>query len=141
MTRYRDGYKYQLDDDIEHWVPIVPQGPVIEDFIELRPQSFALNRGSVLTVRKGYAWDGASGPTRDTPSSITPSAVHDALYQLMRKKLLASTWRPTVDKVFYQMLIGCGMWKWRAKLWYRGVRLGAGFAADPANAKKVKVAP
>ena len=44
-----------------------------------------------LTIKRGYAWDGPSGPTIDTKTFMRGSLVHDALYQLMRLKVLDYT--------------------------------------------------
>ena len=50
-----------------------------------------------LTIKRGYCWDGASGPTFDTPSTMLASLVHDALYQLMRECLLPQDYRIRAD--------------------------------------------
>jgi hypothetical protein len=47
-----------------------------------------LETNGTLTVKKGYAWDGPSGPTLDTRNFMRASLVHDALYQLMRENLV-----------------------------------------------------
>ena len=41
-----------------------------------------------LHLYPGYAWDGASGPAIDTETFMLPSALHDALYQMIREELL-----------------------------------------------------
>jgi len=72
-------YKYQLVDD-NFSIIIKLTTPVdikIENFIELT------SKGK-LTIMKGYAWDGPSGPTFDTKNFMRGSLVHDALYQLIR---------------------------------------------------------
>ena len=38
---------------------------------------FTLQEDGTLIVNKGFAWDGASGPTFDSRSSMRPSLVHD----------------------------------------------------------------
>lgn len=132
--KYRKGYKYQLADTEVHQTSIRPG--------ELKESEFiSLHANGVLSIKRGYAWDGASGPTIDTKSSMRGSLIHDALYQLIRQKKLASAYREKADEEMYSCLIEDGMWKWRAKLWRRELKKFAGFAADPENAKKVYTAP
>jgi len=70
-TRYRDGYKYQLAEDYELKIGITPEEDVWTNFIELSAA------GDLL--RKGYAWNGPSGPAVDTRKSIRGFRVHEAL--------------------------------------------------------------
>jgi hypothetical protein len=54
-----------------------------------------------LTVEKGYAWDGPSGPVIDAKENIRASLDHDALYQLMRnEELNTRTHRKTSNQLF-----------------------------------------
>ena len=75
-----------------------------------------LNQDGELTINKGYAWDGPSGPTIDTSTFMRGSLVHDALYQLMREEFIGIEYRDYADKILKQMCIECGMSKFRA--WY-----------------------
>jgi hypothetical protein len=131
---YKSGYKYQLVKDYICKTSIMPK-----DYIETK--YISLNLDGYLIIRNGYAWDGPSGPTLDSKSSMKGALVHDALYQLLRMKLLHSSYREEIDKEFYRILLEDGMWRWRAKLWYEGVKNAASFAADPKNAKKIYIAP
>jgi hypothetical protein len=87
-----------------------------------------MNNEGGLTLYPGLCWDGASGPTFNSLDSMSPSAVHDAHYRAGRQHKLGPDMRDEVDALFYRMLLQGGMYRWRARLWYRGVRLGAGFA-------------
>jgi len=49
---------------------------------------FKLTRLGMLTIRKGYRWDGPSGPTFDTPSFMRSSGVHDILFQILRERMI-----------------------------------------------------
>jgi hypothetical protein len=121
--KYRKGYKYQLAEDISVQTQIIGiRDIVIDDFI-------ILDSKGLLTVKKGYAWDGASGPTIDTLSSMRGSLLHDALYQLMREKLLSIMWFDTANRLLRDTCIEDGMWKWRANLWYNIVGDFAKYAA------------
>ena len=119
--KYKGGYKYQLTEGyaVELPLPDAEQG----DWIVIKDK--------VLSITKGYAWDGASGPTIDSPASMRGSLVHDALYQLMREKRLPFAMRKHADLIFYRMCREDGMWWWRAKLWYHALRLFGAKNARP----------
>jgi hypothetical protein len=131
---YRSGYAYQLADDYAIGVGICPATLVLTRFLMLDP--FGL-----LTIRAGYAWDGASGPTIDTSDSMRGSLVHDALYQLMRERLIGQEWREHADDLLRTILLEDGMLHMRAQLWHTAVRLAGGPAADPSNDHPVLFAP
>jgi hypothetical protein len=133
--KYKDasGYKYQTVERAVFKTPIINAAAMIPGFVEL------LQDGT-LTVFPGYAWDGASGPTIDTKSSMRASLVHDAFYQLMRAGKLGQEWRGVVDQVLYQLCVADGMWKLRAKTWLWALRSFAGHAAK-RKAEAVMVAP
>lgn len=82
----------------------------------------------VLMIKAGYCWDGASGPTIDTQSSMRASLVHDAFYQLMREGLLPQEYRAAADNLFQSICREDGMGRFRAWYYRTGLRL-AGFAA------------
>ncbi|MFA5378531.1 MAG: hypothetical protein WC455_22445 [Dehalococcoidia bacterium] len=104
------------------------------DFIEL----FA---NGVIVGRKGYAWDGPSGPTFDTKNTMRGSLVHDIGYQLMREGRLPHSYREYFDKLLYDTLREDGMSWVRAQYWYRGVAWGADSACLPKNDRPILVAP
>ena len=80
---YKKGYKYQLVEAYTVKISIRPKKSVAS------PSEFiVLTADGLLTINKGYAWDGPSGPALDTCNFMRGSLVHDALYQLMREKLL-----------------------------------------------------
>lgn len=56
-----------------------------------------------LTICAGYAWDGVSGPARNTPATRKPGCVHDALYQLIRLGVLGREHRVTADWILYRI--------------------------------------
>lgn len=80
---YRSGYKYQLEYDYRHalWNVLPQVGETGNKYV-------TASNGGFLLIRAGYAWDGASGPTIDTKSTMRASLVHDALYQLIREGYL-----------------------------------------------------
>ena len=56
---YKGGYKYQLKEMYCVTIDIKPVTAIHTDYIDL-------NTDGILTIFKGYAWDGPSGPTIDT---------------------------------------------------------------------------
>jgi len=100
-----------------------------------------LDKNGHITVRKGYAWDGPSGPTIDTKNFMRGSLIHDALYQLMREGYLNQKYRNQADLELYYACRQDGMSKFRA--WYvlKAVQWFAKKAASPTDKKPVLVAP
>lgn len=133
MIKYRKGYKYQLAVNYICELPFEPPIPVATDHIV-----FEKNK---LVIKKGYAWDGPSGPTIDTDNFMRGSLVHDALYQLIRNKWLPKDYRKLADDLLKQLCLEDGMSKIRAWYVHRAVSRYAMSAADPKNVKKVYTAP
>ena len=132
--KYKSGYKYQLHADYTVKVSIKPPNRVVRPYITL-----STNR--TLLTRRGYAWDGPSGPTFDTKNFMRASLVHDALYQLMRQKVISRRWRLEADKELKRICLEDGMSNIRAGYVYRSVRRWAGSAASSKNKKKILTAP
>lgn len=92
---YKSGYKYQLQTPYQHSLPgVFKHMPVNQEFFEIghRPGRVIDGRDAPgkawLTIQPGYAWDGPSGPTVDTPDFMRGSLVHDVFYQMLRDGLL-----------------------------------------------------
>lgn len=134
LIRYRDGYKYQLAATYEVGIEIRPALAIHAEFVALEPDG-------LLTIGRGYSWDGPSGPAIDTKNFMRGSLVHDALYQLLREGLLEPALREAADRILQRMCIEDGMSKLRAWWVYTGVRFGGGLSADPANDKLILTAP
>jgi len=81
----------------------------------------SFDKGGRIMVKVGYVWDGASGPTIDTPSSVCASLGHDVMYELMRLRLIPDTFKAIADKWFYERLLTDGMLPYRAYAWYKAV--------------------
>jgi hypothetical protein len=126
--RYGAGYAYQLRAGYRVLLPELAdltRAAQFTTWLELWPDG-------TLVISPGYAWDGASGPTYDSKSSMRASLVHDALYQLMRLGLLSQSFRRAADEIFHRMCKEDGMLTPRAWLWYQVVRIFAKPATDPA---------
>ena len=132
--KYRKGYKYQLAKTYEVETILRPINDVSTEFIDL-------NTDGWLIIRKGYAWDGPSGPTIDSLNFMRGSLIHDSIYQLIRMELISSDNRLIADN---QLDIICkedGMSSFRR--WYikRSLKRFGASAADPHNVKVVFEAP
>ncbi len=139
QIKYRSGYKYQLAEEYVVKVSIKPQQDIPIDKPE---ESFLeLKKDGTLIVKRGYAWDGPSGPTPDTPSFMRGSLVHDAMYQLIRSKDIEEEWRNEADEELRRLCREDGMWKIYSNWIYWAVRKFGKVAADPASRKKIHVAP
>jgi len=133
--RYRAEYKYQLANDYRIIISIKPKSNIDTDFI-------SLDLHGNLLVKKGYAWDGPSGPVIDTDENMRASLVHDALYQLMRNEYLVTrTHRKAADQLFKDICKEDGVSNLRASVYYKALRKFGKPAASPQNKKKVHRAP
>jgi hypothetical protein len=95
-----------------------------------------------VTVKIGFMWNGADGPTFDTPDSIPGSLGHDIGYWLMREcHLPIYIAKPIVDRWFYERLQKDGMWQPRAHTWWVAVQQLGGYAVLPRSEPDVLRAP
>ncbi len=135
MIYYKSGYKYQLHHPAVFETMVKPEFPIQTKYLRLTTDG-------VLFIKMGYAWDGPSGPTVDTPTFMPASLMHDAMYQLFRMELLAvDRWRKVADQEMRRIALSDGMNRFRALYVYQAVRLGAGKAAQPESKRLVHRAP
>ena len=104
--KYRkiEGYKYQLMEKYVH-----ETGWTLPAAVETGGRWVTLSKTGRLALKKGYAWDGPSGPTIDTKSFMRGSLVHDGCYQLMREKLLPQNKSKPADVILWLVCIADGM--------------------------------
>ncbi len=119
-------YKYQLMTEYPHTT-----GLQIGSDVQTEGGYVHLSKTGHLALKKGYAWDGPSGPTIDTKNFMRGSLVHDALYQLMREGLLDQKYREDADKLLRAICRIDGMSKFRAWYVYWSVRTFGGRSARP----------
>lgn len=120
--KYKKGYKYQLTEDYAVNLDI-------NKTINIRDGLLAIS-GDHLLIRAGYAWDGPSGPAIDTKNFMRGSLIHDALYQLIRRKHLAKDpFRLIADDILRKVCREDGMSALRAWWVYHGVRVFGDSAA------------
>ena len=135
---YKGDYKYLLKSPVNYETGIRGHNSALP--------FCSLNDVGLLTIEHGYAWDGPSGPTFDTPSFMRGSLIHDVLYQLLRMP----TFEPDADEhdlirhradlLLREICLLDGMWKWRAAWVLRGVRAGGGPSAA-VKKRRVYTAP
>ena len=125
LYKKRRHYKYTLFADYQHQTELHPAQPII------MPPVISLSMDGLLTIKKGYAWDGPSGPTIDTPNFMRGSLVHDAVYQLMREQHIPQEHREYADQLLREICIEDGMSQVRAWVVYQGVRFGGASSAAP----------
>ena len=109
-------YKFKVEENFSIELPFK-----IPDF----EHPYASSKDGILSVKRGYAWDGASGPIINTRDTLVASLVHNVLYQAMRLNLIKSSKenRKIADKNFFEILKMNGVNSIRRKVWYFAVRL------------------
>lgn len=152
--KYKEGFKYQLYKNEIFQTNIRPKKTIKTEYITLTSKG-------LLIIEKGYAWDGASGPAIDTKSIMCGSLAHDALFQLLRMKLLPQAWRRDADRELIKIMeedariddLDSPWWVKAFNLPRKAARKTRRFyvsqalkyfgasSADPKNAKKVLTAP
>lgn len=116
--KYKGGYKYQLQEDYEIQLDRYPNGS------ENCDEYLYFSGSGLLTMKKGYCWDGPSGPTIDTSDFMRGSLIHDALYQLIRRgHLFEGYWRKYADDILMKTCREDGMGRLRAYLVFVCVRV------------------
>jgi len=108
-------WKYQLTSTYNVQTNIVLNEDIQEDFIYL-------HKSGMMTIKEGYAWDGATGGI-DTKNFMRGSLIHDAACQLIALKRLPQSQRLNADILLKQICIEDGMCKLRAWWVYKTVRL------------------
>jgi hypothetical protein len=100
-----NGYKYAVAEDTVIFAPEFAG-------VSVRHEWFTIQDSRILAL-KGYKWDGASGPTIDTPATMLAALAHDVAYQAIRAGLISPEYRATADMMFYRIMRSHPS-KWRA---------------------------
>jgi len=122
-------YKYLVTEDLSYGTNMRGFSVEISDSAGITLAR--LDTSGVLAVHRGYAWDGPSGPTIDTPDWMDASLVHDIFYQLIRNRQLPLRKRRLADIEMHRILIASGMPRVRAWYSYWAVRIFGLPAAHP----------
>lgn len=109
-------WKYQLLED-ETFLDgsILPLVRIETDYI-------VLHEVGVLTVKKGYAWDGATWAS-DGNQVKRASLIRDAYCQLISEGYLPLVFRLEADEIFKRICLQDGISKFRAWYMYKFIRV------------------
>lgn len=120
-VKYRkiDKYKYQLMESVIRQTSIGGQR-ILTPYIELW-------YNGEMKIMKSYAWNGSNWSL--DWKSIEASMFHDAGYSLMQMGLLGQEHRKYFDKLYRDILIEKGLWKWHADFRYNILRKFGGTSA------------
>lgn len=132
---YKKNIKYQTAKEF------VVHLPTIIKYVKknIHTDFCSLTTTGCLTIFKRYGWDGPSGPTIDTETSMAGSLVHDLLYHLIRLGHLPIESKDECDNIMRAIMLQDGMWGFRAKYFLVGVsKYGKGSLIKP---KKVHHIP
>lgn len=130
--QYRDGYKYQLAASEIFKTSLRPVKNIETEFIFLETDG-------TMTVKRGYAWDGATGAI-DRKSNRRASCGHDAMYQLMRLGLISKGNWKRADDDYCRWMKERGAWGVTIAAHRKALEWAGGRFADPKNRKKVYTA-
>ena len=130
---FRNNWKYKLDRDYSYPLPV----SLCDDERTESGNDLIRLTKNTIEFKKGYAWDGPSGPTIDTANAMRASLVHDGLYQAMREGWLLPNERnrKAADVEFRRILKEDGMFWVRRWAWYWAVRRFAKNHALPERRK------
>lgn len=136
QIRYHSGYKHQNAEDA-YFETGIHVGHVVgteDGYVILWPM------GRIL-VKKGFSWDGASGPMPDKNTIMRGSMVHDALYRLLRERGIPQKARLLADQLLRRLCLEDGMPVAEAESIYLIVRKRAASAARPTALSELRTAP
>ena len=111
-------YKYTLESQVGVQTDILGMD-VNHPFFNLRPTG-------ILTINKGYSWDGMT-LYPDDPTTYYASLYHDCLYQMIQLKLISSKYKSNADKLLYTTLVQEGHPKIKALVVYIAVSVFGNF--------------
>jgi hypothetical protein len=94
-----------------------------------------------VTLKPYFVYDGASGPTIDTLSSVRGVCAHDTIYRMIRLRYLPESFKQVADSLMYDFLIEDGMFQPRAFAWLQGVKLFGNASIKPENENPIYRAP
>ncbi len=134
MLYFRRGYKYVVKRDFYIKLDIVPYSEIDIDHMQMDMEGNAV-------IFAGYPWNGASGTTIDTLSSMIPSLVHDFIYELIRLGLIDPKYKEYADRLLHDLGNECHMYGWRTDLWLWAVDKFGDGSILPSAEPKEEVAP
>lgn len=129
------GGLYVLAEPYSCQIDIFPDIDIVTEFVQL-------TKDGRISLKKYYCWDGASGLTVDTKSTMRTSLLHDATFQLFRLGLLDLKWFGKANDNLRDIGIEDGMYEWRANMWHsKIVQRGMKSAATDKKYEAIITAP
>jgi hypothetical protein len=122
MFRYRKlpKWKYRTLEDYKCYVGIMFGNNIDHPYVKIS--------NGYMVIKEGYAWDGATW-FPDIKSIMRGSLAHDALYQMMRERIIGNDKRKYADSLLRMFCYEDGMYSILCKCVYLGVRLFASYAS------------
>ena len=108
-------WKYRVLEGFDLQTDILPDKAIKTAFS-------SLDQNGLLTIDKGFCWDGASGAI-DTDNIMFGSCVHDAFCNWHDKKLLTVEQRKKADILLKKLILKDGMSEFRAGIVYGAVKI------------------
>jgi len=108
-------WKYRVLETFTHQTDIIPPK-------EAKTKFSTLSINGLITVDKGFCWDGASGAL-DTENTLFPSLIHDIGCNMYLLELVSDENRLQFDDLFYKLLKDEGMSSFRASYMYKAVKV------------------
>jgi len=128
-------FKYEVLRDYRVQLSFAPKETIISLY-------YVFTTDGILLIRRGYRWDGASGPTLDTISTMRASAVHDAIYQMIRGRELGLEYKLPGDCALSMIMTEdyhpnnplSSLWSdFRSGYYFTAVSIFGGFACRPGT--------
>ncbi|MCK5614128.1 hypothetical protein KAR91_70340 [Candidatus Pacearchaeota archaeon] len=108
-------WKYKTRKDHGVFTKITPLESIFTKYI-------ILTSNGELIIKNGYGYNDL-GWLPSIKTTMKAMLFHEALYYLVKERLLCPSFRVDADKLLRDICIREGMWKWMAWLIYRIVRL------------------
>lgn len=107
-------WRYKLTSDVT--------GRLAKGMPDFEIDGYATCIDGLLTIKAGYAWDGATGPVFQTKTNKLSSLVHDVLLQAIDMRLISKSYTNLADLTYLKIAIEQRMFKPRAYLHYFSMR-------------------
>ena len=108
-------WKYRVVKSFSIQTEIIPTVPIKTKFS-------SLTKEGILTIDKGFCWDGASGAI-DTKNIMRGSCIHDAFCNWQHQGLISKEQREQADKLLKEIIKKDGMGKFRAAYIYWAIQM------------------
>ena len=145
---FKEGYKYWVNRPYHIKLDVIPFAPICLSFktIDVKGNEVEIPiatmdmQGNTI-IYPSFCWDGASGPTIDTLTSMICSLIHDLGYQLIRLGLIDPKYKSYFDDLLRDIGKEDGMYGWRTDIWHFAVSEFGDDSCQPSAEHLELVAP